>query len=245
MSETVEIPKIGKLKKEYVVAGVAVVGGVVGYAWWRHRTDSAAPVPTAAPPTGDYVNPNPGVTSGSQNTNAVPADVITTNDQWTQHALDMLAKYTSYDSHFAAQALAKWLGHLGLTADEKVLVITARGLAGDPPVGGPYPILDALPVPTPTPVTPVPTPIPIPTPVPKPTPVPTPTPAPAPAQRTYRIVSGDTLWGIATRYYGNGSQYTRILNANRGLLDSVARQHGHASSENGHWIYPPTVIVIP
>jgi len=37
--------------------------------------------------------------------------------------------------------------------------------------------------------------------------------------RTYTVVSGDTLWKIAERVYGDGSAYTRIFEANRDLLE--------------------------
>lgn len=38
--------------------------------------------------------------------------------------------------------------------------------------------------------------------------------APAPAKRIYTVVSGDTLWAIAERFYGDGSQYPKIASAN-------------------------------
>lgn len=42
-----------------------------------------------------------------------------------------------------------------------------------------------------------------------------PAPAPAaPAQQTYTVQGGDTLWAIAERYYGDGSQYMKIATAN-------------------------------
>lgn len=42
--------------------------------------------------------------------------------------------------------------------------------------------------------------------------------AAAPAVRTHTVKSGDTLWGIAKSYYGNGAQYPTIFNANRDKL---------------------------
>src|SRR5690606_33583137 len=32
---------------------------------------------------------------------------------------------------------------------------------------------------------------------------------------THIVQSGDTLWAIAKKYYGNGNQYTKIYNANK------------------------------
>jgi nucleoid-associated protein YgaU len=52
-----------------------------------------------------------------------------------------------------------------------------------------------------------------------PAPAAAPEPA-APAEQSYTVQDGDTLWAIAERYYGDGSQYTRIFDANRDQLDS-------------------------
>jgi nucleoid-associated protein YgaU len=38
-------------------------------------------------------------------------------------------------------------------------------------------------------------------------------PAPEPGPRTYTVVSGDTLWAIAERFYGDGSKYQVIADA--------------------------------
>jgi LysM repeat protein len=42
---------------------------------------------------------------------------------------------------------------------------------------------------------------------------PTPAPEPEPAPRTYTVVSGDTLWAISERFYGDGSKYQVIADA--------------------------------
>jgi LysM repeat protein len=39
-------------------------------------------------------------------------------------------------------------------------------------------------------------------------------PTQAPEKRIYTVVSGDTLWAIAARFYGDGSQYSKIASAN-------------------------------
>ena len=50
---------------------------------------------------------------------------------------------------------------------------------------------------------------------------------------THVVQSGDTLWAIAKKYYGNGSQYTKIFNANRDKI------------KNPNLIYPGQKLVIP
>jgi LysM repeat protein len=51
-----------------------------------------------------------------------------------------------------------------------------------------------------------------PAPAAEPEPAPPP-PAPEPAVRTYTVVSGDTLWAIAERFYGDGSKHQQIADA--------------------------------
>ncbi|GAA4487920.1 LysM peptidoglycan-binding domain-containing protein [Rhodococcus olei] len=48
---------------------------------------------------------------------------------------------------------------------------------------------------------------------PEPAPAPEPVPAP-PAPRTHTVASGESLWVIAEQYYGDGTQYQRIADAN-------------------------------
>ncbi len=41
-----------------------------------------------------------------------------------------------------------------------------------------------------------------------------------PSVRTHTVESGDTLWAIAEKYYGDGNQYPKIFGANRDQLDN-------------------------
>lgn len=67
---------------------------------------------------------------------------------------------------------------------------------------------------------------------PKKDPVP-PKKEPEKKQRTHTVKKGDTLWAIAKRFYGKGSDYMKIVNANKGKI------------KDPHWIYPNQVFVIP
>lgn len=53
--------------------------------------------------------------------------------------------------------------------------------------------------------------------------------------KTYTVKSGDCLWNIAKMFYGDGSQYTRIVAAN-----STIQSRG-----NPNLIYPGDVLAIP
>jgi LysM repeat protein len=60
---------------------------------------------------------------------------------------------------------------------------------------------------------------------------PPPPPPPPPAPRTYTVVSGDTLWAISERFYGEGNKYQQIADA--------------SGIPNPDLIYPGQVLTIP
>jgi nucleoid-associated protein YgaU len=62
-------------------------------------------------------------------------------------------------------------------------------------------------------------------------PAPPPPPPPPPAPRTYTVVSGDTLWAIAEKYYGDGNRYRAIAEA--------------SGIANPDLIHPGQVLTIP
>jgi LysM repeat protein len=69
-----------------------------------------------------------------------------------------------------------------------------------------------------------------PAPAPEPVAEPAP-PPPPPAPRTYTVVSGDTLWAISERFYGDGSKYQVIADA--------------SGVPNPDLIHPGQVLTIP
>lgn len=59
--------------------------------------------------------------------------------------------------------------------------------------------------------------------------------SPRPSQATsYTVVRGDCLWNIAKKFYGSGSKYALIYDANRSLIGG-----------NPNLIYPGQVLTIP
>lgn len=68
--------------------------------------------------------------------------------------------------------------------------------------------------------------------------------------QTYTIKSGDTLWGIAQKFYGSGAKWQTIYNANKEIIESTAKARWKAAginrdSQNGHWIFPGVTLHIP
>lgn len=64
-------------------------------------------------------------------------------------------------------------------------------------------------------------------------------------EKTHRVVSGDCLWNIALKYYGSGLKHTVLYNANKEIIEQTAKKRGLKSSNQGHWIFPGTILKIP
>lgn len=64
-------------------------------------------------------------------------------------------------------------------------------------------------------------------------------------QQTYTVKSGDTLYDIAKKMYGDGSKWVAIYEANKETIEAAAKAHGKNSSSNGHWIWAGTELVLP
>lgn len=63
---------------------------------------------------------------------------------------------------------------------------------------------------------------------------------------TYTVVAGDTLWGIAQKFYGSGAQWRVIYDKNKTQIQADATTAGLWDPyDPGHWIFPGQVFTIP
>ena len=61
----------------------------------------------------------------------------------------------------------------------------------------------------------------------------------------YTVQKGDTLESISAKFYKTSVYWNILLEANKQVIESTARKHGYKNSNNGHWIFPGTVLTIP
>lgn len=202
------------------------VGGGVAYLVYKNRNGGSDLEPlgeaeetaTTSPYSAVGTGPGGWVTSPLPPP-ATPDAPIITNQQWAEKASRELMG-RNYDAVLVDSMVRKAVGGLEMTAGELVLFRIALTIVGPLPEVNP----PAAPV---APVNPT---------VPPPTAPPPAQPPPSnqnPPTRYYTVVRGDTLWGIAARYYGNGALWTKIYNANRNLIS------------NPSLIYPGQKLVIP
>lgn len=60
----------------------------------------------------------------------------------------------------------------------------------------------------------------------------------------YTVKKGDTLWDISKKYLGKAILWPEIYNLNKTIIESTAQKRRKKSSDNGHWIYPGTILKI-
>ena len=61
---------------------------------------------------------------------------------------------------------------------------------------------------------------------------------------TVRVSTGDTLWTLAKRYYGDGSRYYELYMKNREVIEAAAVENDLTCSERGRYLFPGTELTL-
>lgn len=271
-----KLPGVGEVKDKNVMIGGGVVIGIVAYAYYKKRksantastattgTDTTGVDPNAIDPStgvpygqeqgygSNYYQgsiPNPyvsqtGMTTGSGTT----AGQYSNNQQWYADALTESTNYFGVSFGTATSGFGKYLtqNRGGLNPDEYMAVSEVVALIGQPPVGGPFQLIQAPPSQTqPPPPPPIPTPQPTPNPVPTPGPPPPPAPAPDPhagqhwiPPQVATLVDGWSLAHYNQEVYGGNSGTLATLRSLNPGLDPNDIHHGgriQIRTSNGGW----------
>lgn len=173
MAGTVKLPAIGEVPTKYAYAGVAVIVGIVGFAYYKRRQSASAASASTAAPDPNAVDPATGLTYAQEqaagsvgslgstgysnpNPNAVGystvsgTGAITTNMDWSAAVSSALGNL-GYDPTFIASTIGKYLASQPLTADEAALIRVAWAYEGKPPSGPTNIVNPPTPTPVPTP----------------------------------------------------------------------------------------------
>ena len=151
---TVDVPKIGRVKKIYVWGALGAVAVFVG---WRYYQAARTPAGDTAPPvTGDVGAPvdTSGVVGAPASGNVQYAGTVTdttqqteprpgnfsNNAQWTSYAIDKLVEQ-GRPAASVGSALGDYLAKRPVDQSEEAIIVAALAVAGAPPVGGPYTII--------------------------------------------------------------------------------------------------------
>lgn len=154
----VDVPVIGNVHKEWLYAGLALIVGIVGYAYIKNRASGGAAASTvgsanpdafqgAALPMSAYDAYGNLVTG--QSTTGPPAN-------WALQAVDYLSNVFGYDRQTAGLAIAHYVNGGTLTPAEADIVNIARSVLGNSPDNLPVNIGSTPVTPPPTTTTPPP-----------------------------------------------------------------------------------------
>lgn len=149
---TVDVPGAGRMKKAYIVVPGVVAAGYIGWRWYQARKDAAAAPPSSdgTYSTSDLTDMGLSTTGGATNvtgntgsttTDGTTSTAIDDNAEWTNVATDKLTQQ-GWDGQVVQGALGDFLARRSLDKTEATIVRAAIAVAGQPPVGGPFPVLE-------------------------------------------------------------------------------------------------------
>lgn len=163
MEGSVDLPAVGRVKKRYIFIPAGLAAAFVAYRWYTASRD-AADEPAASDglytssDLSDYgLSTTGGATTVTGNTGSTVTDgtnpnSIDDNAEWTQKAVELLGN-AGYDSATVYAALGEFLARRSLDSAEASIARSALAAAGQPPVGGPYSVIEAATTGTATPGT--------------------------------------------------------------------------------------------
>jgi len=148
-SGTVNVPKLGKVKKIWFWGVLSVVGIYVGWRWYSASASSASDVTYETGDVGDGIDASGVVGAGGASgnvqyaggtTDGTDADTIDTNGEWTNTAVEILSN-AGRDAGTVQAALGEFLARRPLDEAEASIARSAMAVAGEPPVGRPWTII--------------------------------------------------------------------------------------------------------
>lgn len=149
---TVDAPGVGRIKKVYIYVPAGLAGAYVAWKWWQaSRASSEAPAGSdglySSSDLSDYgLSTTGGGTNitgntGNTTTDGTDPNAINTNADWTNKAVERLTNQ-GYDGAVVVAALGEFLGRRALDKTEASIARAALAVAGQPPVGGPYSVIE-------------------------------------------------------------------------------------------------------
>lgn len=151
MDGTADVPGVGKIKKRYILIPAGLAGAYVAWRWYQasqdaSNTDTTASGLYSSADLSDYGLSTTGgsttVTGNTGNTSTdATGDAISDNAKWTNRAVDLLTNQ-GYDGMTVQGALGDFLARRALDKTEATIVRAALAVAGQPPVNGPFPVLE-------------------------------------------------------------------------------------------------------
>ena len=152
LSGTVNVPKIGKVKKVYFWGAVGIVGLYVGWKWYSANAGAAGDDITyeTSGVAGDDVSASGVVGSGGASgnnpqyagstTDGTATDTVDTNGEWTQAATEWLANQ-GRDPVAVGAALGEFIDRKPLDDSEQAIARAAIAAFGMPPQDRPWTII--------------------------------------------------------------------------------------------------------
>lgn len=147
-----KLPVIGRVKKAYVYLPLGLAGAYVAWRWYQaSRTTEEAPAGSdglySSDDLSEYGLSTTGGTgtvtgnTGSTETDGTSDTAIDDNAEWTQKATERLTN-AGYDPATTYAALGEFLGRRALDKSEASIARAALAVAGEPPVGRPWSVIE-------------------------------------------------------------------------------------------------------